>query len=467
MSATGGYSPFKSTTGTSEGITSLSPHSHIDQFKTARNALLKHLLPKLPNLTLLRSSSSAECVAHHLLFGKTYSHFSLQHLHPQFVTLHAVPSASPPVDIEPILKHIQASKTQLVFISFASAPFVRSLSAFLELRPKKGRRASSNISFVVALLPNEKPPPRLQVQHSLLRIDDSEYESSFSGSGDFLLPSESAAVMLYGVVCGMAAALRDEEPHNNPSLQPFVMPMKVLAVLRRFTHAASRTTTDEKELQQLLDEERHKVEDDLFTLSRHALAHNLPCACVVFPYVGNPSKSVPKCTPPPALHARVLRALGLAPHSVEEWWCSPSTNPCELHYLGHSYLHHLRGAKATASVSAHLSYPQLLHSHRPSVALHLLHAQMCALPLWDWEMKEAIEWLAKTFRASEVCIEKRLCIEDADNQQAVFERELAFQVFGRLALFRNRNEVVRKFVAGLEISAGPTRRQEKGVLEEF
>lgn len=460
------HTPFKSTTGASERITALSPQSHIHQFTTARSTLLKHLLPKLPFFTLLRSSSSAECVAHHLLFDKTYTHLSLQHLNPQFVTLHAVPSASPPIDIEPILKHVQESKTQLVFISFASTPFLQSLSAVFELRPSKEKKASSKISFVVALLPNEKPPPPLQVPHLLLRIDDSDYESTFSGSGEFLLPSESTAVMLYGVVCGMAAAFRDEGIQSSSSVQPFVMPMKILAVLRRFTHAAPSTRTSGKDLQQLLAEEQQKVEDDLFTLSRHGLAHTLPCTCVVFPYVDKPSKSVPKCVPPPALHARVLRAMGLDPHSVEEWW-SRYTNPCELHYLAHSYLHHLRGTKTTASINAHLSYPQLLRSHRPSIALQALHAQMCAIPLWDWEMKEAIEWLAKTFRASEVYVEKRMCEENADNQQAVFERELAFQVFGRLALFRNRNEVVRRFVAGLEISAGPTRRQEKGVLEEF
>ncbi|PXF45623.1 hypothetical protein BWQ96_04628 [Gracilariopsis chorda] len=116
----------------------------------------------------------------------------------------------------------------------------------------------------------------------------------------------------------MAAAFRHEGSHNTPISQPFVVTIEVLTGLRRFTHAASNTMTDEKELQQLLDKQRQKVEDGPFTLSRHALAHDLVCGCMVVPYFDNPSKSVPKCTTPSAMHARVLRAIGLDPNGAEE-----------------------------------------------------------------------------------------------------------------------------------------------------
>ncbi|PXF48030.1 hypothetical protein BWQ96_02221 [Gracilariopsis chorda] len=51
----------------------------------------------------------------------------------------------------------------------------------------------------------------------------------------------------------------------------------------------------------------------------------------------------------------------------------------------------------------------------------------CAIPLWNWEVKEAIERLANAIRASDLCVEKRMCTKNSDNQQSVLERELPFK----------------------------------------
>ncbi|KAI0566364.1 hypothetical protein FGB62_9g323 [Gracilaria domingensis] len=440
----------------------LSPGSLTD----IRDELLRHLLPNPPSLTLIPSSSCSECVSHHLLFENVSRHSSIQHLRPVSITLHPSPSSSPPDDIENTLVQETEKGAQLFFISFTNAALVHVLvSSSWVSSPKKNRKVRSKISLVIAMLP-EDGYDSPSYDSSLLRMAHSEPNVEASSSGEFLLPSESAAIMLYGAVCGMAAATIGSDSKTISGMNPFVMPRKVLAVLRRFAQAASNILNGSEHMQQLLDEEEQQVEEEIYTLRRHGLAYNLPCGCVMFPYASNPSKSVPKCVPPPAIHNRVLRAMNLPSNEAKQWW-ETHEDACEVNYLRQSYLHHLRGADLNASIPAHLSYVQLFHAHRPSSALHALYNQLSQSSPSDWELREAIEWLANAFRGSEVCVKGRMCRDGPDDQHNVFERELAFQVFGRLALFRSRNEVVRKFVSRLELSAGATRRDTKGVVEDF
>ncbi|CAN8075592.1 unnamed protein product [Agarophyton chilense] len=432
----------------------------------ARDELLRHLLPVPPSFTLITSTSCTECVSHHLLFEDTARHPSVQNLRPLSITLHPSPSSSPPNDIRLTLEQETEKGTQLFFLSFANAVLVHALTSSSWLSPpKKGKRVRPRTSFVIGILPNDEYSSP-SIDSWLFPMRNPERDPAASSPGDFLLPGESAAVMLYGAVCGMAATMIGNDVKTVSEMHLFVVPKKVLTVLHRFAQAASNILSGGEHLQQLLDEGEQQVEDDIYTLRRHALANNLPCGCVMFPHASNPSKSVPKCVPPPAIHVRVLRAMQLGSKEVEQWWRTHG-NICEVNYLRQSYLHHLRGADLNVSIRAHLSYLQLFHAHRPSNALYALHDQLNQTPTRDWELKEAFEWLAKAFRGSEGRAKERMCSDDNEKQHEVFERELAYQVFGRLALFRTRNEVVRKFVSRLETIAGPTRRDTKGVVEEF